>query len=197
MTPDRSFLARCTVNAAALWLASTIVPGMQVPVQTTTCLVILLTFAVIYELVRPLLSFLTLPLALVLVIPAKIAVYMLILIATVAATRFLGVSLAFNGFFTIFWAAVAVGLIRLLLTESVRLYETRQTLRRQRKWIQELRQATTWLTEQVGNWQRIVEERQRALHEQQAWIEELQVAKAWLAGQIARHSGMDRIRRGN
>jgi uncharacterized membrane protein YvlD (DUF360 family) len=168
-----------------------------VPVQTTTCLVILLTFAVIYELVRPLLSFLTLPLALVLVIPAKIAVYMLILIATVAATRFLGVSLAFNGFFTIFWAAVAVGLIRLLLTESVRLYETRQTLRRQRKWIQELRQATTWLTEQVGNWQRIVEERQRALHEQQAWIEELQVAKAWLAGQIARHSEMDRIRRGN
>jgi hypothetical protein len=143
----------------------------------------------IYELVHPLLSIVTFPLALVLVIPAKIAVYMLILIATVAASRFLGASLVFSGFLTIFWAAVAVGLIRLLLTESVRLYETRQTLRRQRKWMQELRQASAWLAEQVGNWHRIVEERQRVLHEQQAWIEELQGAKAWLASQIARHSG--------
>jgi uncharacterized membrane protein YvlD (DUF360 family) len=189
MTAEQSFPSRCLINAAALWLASLIVSGMQMPAQALACLVTLLIFVLIYELVHPLLSIVTFPLALVLIIPVKIAAYMLILIATVAASRFLGASLVFNGFLAIFWAAVAVGLIRLLLTESVRLYETRQTLRRQRKWMQELRQASAWLAEQVGNWHRIVEERQRVLHEQQAWIEELQGAKAWLASQIARHSG--------
>jgi putative membrane protein len=188
MIAEHSFSYRCLASGAALCLASLIVSGMQMPVQATAYLVNLLIFALIYELVRPVLSFLTFPLVIVLVIPVRIGVHMLILIATSVATRFWGASLAFDGFPTIFWAAIAVGLIRLLLTESVRLYETRQALRRQRKWIQELKQSRTWLTEQIANWQRIVEERQRVSREQQAWIEELQAAKAWLAGQIARHS---------
>lgn len=189
MSAEQSFSRRCLVNGAALWLTSLTVSGVQMPAQTLGCLVTLLTFALIYEIIRPLFSIVTFPLALVLVIPAKIAVDMFMLIATVAASRFWGVSLIIAGFLPILFAALVLGLIRLVLTESVRFYEIRQTLRRQRKWIQELKEATIWLTEQVGNWQRIVEDRQRVLHEQQAWIEELQGAKAWLASQIARHSG--------
>jgi len=188
MIAEHSFSCRCLVSAAALCLASLIVSGMQMPFQATAYFLTLLIFAFFYELVRPMLSFLTFPLVLALVIPLRIAVHMVILAATAAATRFWGASLTFDGFPAIAWAAVAVGLIRLLLTEAVRLYETRQALRRQRKWIQELQQAGTWLTVQIGNWQRNAEERQRVSREQQAWIEELQAAKAWLAGQIARHS---------
>jgi len=198
MSADHSFFGRCVVNAVALWLASLIVSGMQMPVQPMAFMVTLLIFGLICELVRPLLSILAFPLVLVLVLPVRIAVYILILIATVTITRLWGPWLGFDGFRSIFSVAVAVGLFRLLLMEAVRLYETRQTLRRQRKWIQELRQATSWLTEQVGNWRRMMEERQRILREQQAWIEELQAAKTWLASQIARHPvHTDRVKREN
>jgi uncharacterized membrane protein YvlD (DUF360 family) len=182
------FTGRCLVSAAALWLASWIVPEVEMTVPAAAWIGTLLIFALMHEVIRPVLSFITCSLVLVLVIPARIAVQMLILSATVAGSGVLGSSLAIEGIATLLWMAIAVGVIRLLLTEFARLHEVRGTIRKQRLWIEELRQAKSWLAEQVRNWQTIAKERQRVLHEQRAWIEELQAAKTWLTGQIARHS---------
>jgi exonuclease VII small subunit len=59
-----------------------------------------------------------------------------------------------------------------------------EVVARVRTWAAELEAAKAWLEEQIRNWQREAEQRERALTELRTWAAELEAAKAWLEEQI-------------
>ena len=59
------FLIRFLINAAALWIATQIVPGVEHTGPWTSLLLVALVFGVLNAVVRPILTFFTLPLTIV------------------------------------------------------------------------------------------------------------------------------------
>ena len=119
------FVIRLLVNAAALWVATRIVPGVTYDGGVLPFLGVALVFGVINATLRPLTKILTFPLIIVTLGIFALVVNGLMLWLTSALSHALGLGFHVDGFWSAFFGALVTSLVSLLLTMFVR--EPRRT----------------------------------------------------------------------
>jgi putative membrane protein len=115
-----SFLIRLLVNAAALWVATRIVPGVSFDSGVGPFLVVALLFGVINATLRPLTKILTFPLILLTLGIFALVVNGLMLWLLSSVSSSLGLGFHVSGFWSAFFGALVVSIVSALLSLSVR-----------------------------------------------------------------------------
>ena len=115
-----SFLIRLLVNAAALWVATRIVPGVSFDSGVGPFLVVALLFGVINATLRPLTKILTFPLILLTLGIFALVVNGLMLWLLSSLSSSLGLGFHVSGFWSAFFGALVVSIVSALLSLSVR-----------------------------------------------------------------------------
>jgi len=114
------FLARLLVNAAALWVATRIVPGVTFDGGVPAFLGVALVFGVINATLRPLTKILTFPLILLTLGIFALVVNGLMLWLTSSLSASLGLGFHVSGFWAAFFGALVVSIVSALLSLSIR-----------------------------------------------------------------------------
>src|SRR5262245_14653860 len=114
------FLIRLLVNAAALWVATRIVPGVTFDGSVTAFLGVALVFGVINATLRPLTKILTFPLILLTLGIFALVVNGLMLWLTSSLSSSLGLGFHVSGFWAAFFGALVVSIVSALLSLSMR-----------------------------------------------------------------------------
>ena len=114
------FLARLLINAAALWVATYVVPGIAYQGRWTSLLVVALVFGVLNASVRPLLKVLTFPLLILSLGLFTLVINALMLWLTGWVSDRLALGFHVAGFWAAFWGGLVVSIISLLLSIFVR-----------------------------------------------------------------------------
>jgi putative membrane protein len=114
------FLFRLLVNAAALWVATRLVPGVSFDGGTLPFLGVALVFGVVNAFVRPLMQILAFPLILVTLGFFLLVVNGLMLWLTSSLSASLGLGFHVAGFWAAFWGAIVVSVTSLLLWMLIR-----------------------------------------------------------------------------
>lgn len=115
-----SFAVRLLVNAAALWVATQIVPGVTYIGGVVPFLFVALVFGVINATLRPLTKLLTFPLIIVTLGIFALVVNGLMLWLTSALSQSLGFGFHVSGFWPAFFGALVVSVVSFLLSVSLR-----------------------------------------------------------------------------
>ena len=115
-----SFIIRLLVNAAALWVATRIVPGVTFDSGVGPFLVVALLFGVINATLRPLMKILTFPLILLTLGIFALVVNGLMLWLLSSLSSSLGLGFHVSGFWSAFFGALVVSIVSALLSLSVR-----------------------------------------------------------------------------
>ena len=114
------FLVRLLVNAAALWVATQVVPGVSFDGGPLPMLGVALVFGVLNASLRPLAKILTFPLIIVTLCIFALVINGLMLWLTSALSSTLGLGFHVSGFWAAFWGALVVSLVSLLLSMLIR-----------------------------------------------------------------------------
>jgi putative membrane protein len=114
------FLVRLLVNAAALWVATQVVPGVSFDGGPLPMLGVALVFGVLNASLRPLAKILTFPLIIVTLGIFALVINGLMLWLTSALSSTLGLGFHVSGFWAAFWGALVVSLVSLLLSMLIR-----------------------------------------------------------------------------
>jgi putative membrane protein len=114
------FLIRLLVNAAALWVATRLVPGVTFDGGALPFLGVALVFGVVNAVIRPLLKILTFPLIIVTLGLFALVVNGLMLWLTSSLSASLGLGFHVSGFWAAFWGAIVVSLTSLVLSLLIR-----------------------------------------------------------------------------
>ena len=114
------FLLRLLINAAALWVATKIVPGVTCSGGGAALLLVALVFGVLNALVRPLLALLSCPLLILTLGLFTFVINAVILLLTSALSGSLGLGFHVDGFWAAFLGALVVTLVSVLLSVFVR-----------------------------------------------------------------------------
>jgi putative membrane protein len=114
------FLLRLLVNAAALWVATRIVPGVSFSGSLAAFLGVALVFGVINATLRPLTKILTFPLILVTLGLFALVVNGLMLWLTSSLSASLGLGFHVSGFWAAFFGALVISVVSALLSLSIR-----------------------------------------------------------------------------
>jgi putative membrane protein len=114
------FLIRLLVNAAALWVATRLVPGVSFDGGALPFLGVALVFGVVNAFIRPVLKILTFPLILVTLGLFALVVNGLMLWLTSSLSASLGLGFHVSGFRAAFWGAIVVSLVSLILSMLIR-----------------------------------------------------------------------------
>ena len=109
-------LWRLLINAAALWAATRIIPGISFNGEWSTLIVVALIFGVLNASVRPLLWFMTLPLLIVTLGLFTFVLNALMLWLTGAVSDWLGLGFQVEGFGAAFLGAVVVSVVSFILS---------------------------------------------------------------------------------
>lgn len=109
-------LLRILINAAALWAATEIVPGVRHDGPWESLLIVALVFGVLNVLVRPILKLLTCPLILLTLGLFTFVINALMLWLTGAVSESLGLGFHVDGFVPAFLGALVVTVVNLLLS---------------------------------------------------------------------------------
>jgi putative membrane protein len=115
-----SFVVRTLVNAAALWVATKIVPGVSFDGGPLAFLGVALVFGVINATLRPLTKILTFPLIIVTLGIFALIVNGLMLWFTSSLSSSLGLGFHVSGFWAAFFGALVVSIVSALLSLSMR-----------------------------------------------------------------------------
>jgi putative membrane protein len=115
-----SFVIRTLVNAAALWVATRIVPGVTFDGGLLAFLGVALVFGVINATLRPLTKILTFPLIIVTLGIFALIVNGLMLWLTSSLSSSLGLGFHVRGFWAAFFGALVVSIVSALLSLSMR-----------------------------------------------------------------------------
>ena len=115
-----SFLVRLLINAAALWVATELVPGVSYTGGPLPFLVVALIFGAINATLRPLMKLLTCPLILLTLGLFALIVNGLMLWLTSTIAESLGLGFRVTGFWPAFWGALVVSIVSTLLSISIR-----------------------------------------------------------------------------
>src|SRR5262245_22067870 len=115
-----AFLIRLLVNAAALWVATRIVPGVTFDGGLTAFLAVALVFGVINATLRPLTKILTFPLIIVTLGIFALVVNGLMLWLTSSLSASLGLGFHVSGFWAAFFGALVVSIVSALISVSIR-----------------------------------------------------------------------------
>jgi putative membrane protein len=113
------FLIRLLVNAAALWVATRIVPGVTYTGGWLPFLGVALIFGVINATLRPLTKLVTLPLILLTLGVFALVVNGLMLWLTSSLSSALGFGFHVSGFWSAFFGALVVSIVGMLLSASL------------------------------------------------------------------------------
>src|SRR6478735_8801531 len=111
-----AFLIRLLVNAAALWAATQVVPGVSYDGGAGPLLVVALVFGVLNASLRPLAKILTFPLIIVTLGIFALVINGLMLWLTSSLSSALGFGFHVSGFWAAFWGALVVSLVGTLLS---------------------------------------------------------------------------------
>ena len=114
------FLIRLLVNAAALWVATRLVPGVSYDGGVLPFLGVALVFGVVNAFLRPVLKILTFPLIIVTLGIFALVVNGLMLWLTSSLSESLGLGFHVSGFWPAFWGALVVSLVSLVLSMMIR-----------------------------------------------------------------------------
>jgi putative membrane protein len=114
------FIIRLLVNAAALWVATRIVPGVTFDGGLIPFLAVALVFGVINATLRPLTKILTFPLILVTLGIFALVVNGLMLWLTSSLSSSLGLGFHVSGFWAAFFGALVVSIVSALLSLTLR-----------------------------------------------------------------------------
>jgi len=114
------FLIRLLVNAAALWVATRLVPGVSFDGGALPFLGVALVFGVVNAFIRPVLKLLTFPLILITLGLFALVVNGLMLWLTSSLSASLGLGFHVSGFWAAFWGAIVVSLTSLVLSLLIR-----------------------------------------------------------------------------
>lgn len=115
-----SFIIRLLVNAAALWVATRIVPGVTYDGGVMPFLGVALLFGVINATLRPLAKILTFPLILLTLGIFALVVNGLMLWLTSSLSSTFGLGFHVSGFWAAFFGALVTSIVSALLSLSVR-----------------------------------------------------------------------------
>lgn len=110
------FLIKLLVNAAALWVATAIVPGVNYTGGTPGLFAVALIFGVINAVIRPVTKLLTCPIILLTLGLFTFVVNGLMLWLTSSLSEGLGLAFHVAGFWPAFWGALVVSLVSVLLS---------------------------------------------------------------------------------
>ena len=114
------FLVRLLVNAAALWVATRIVPGVTFDGGLPAFLGVAFVFGIINATLRPLTKILTFPLILLTLGIFALVVNGLMLWLTSSLSSSLGLGFHVSGFWAAFFGALVVSIVSALLSLSIR-----------------------------------------------------------------------------
>jgi putative membrane protein len=121
-----AFVVRLLVNAAALWVATEVVPGVSYVGGFLPFVAVALIFGIINATLRPLTKLLTCPIILLTLGLFAFVVNGLMLWLTSAVADSLGLGFRVNGFWPAFWGALVVSIVSTLLSMSVRAGEVQE-----------------------------------------------------------------------
>jgi putative membrane protein len=105
------FFIRLLVNAAAIWVAVQLVPGLNYVGSTTSLLIVALLFGVMNALVRPLLLLLTCPFIILTLGLFVLVVNTIMLSLTVWLSGIWDLGLTSSGFWATFLGAVVISIV--------------------------------------------------------------------------------------
>jgi putative membrane protein len=114
------FLLRLFVNAAALWVATRLVPGVTFTGDWLPFLGVALVFGVVNAFIGPVAKILTFPLIIVTLGLFALVVNGLMLWLTSSLSEALGLGFHVNGFWAAFFGALVVSIVSTLLSMMVR-----------------------------------------------------------------------------
>lgn len=113
------FLIRLLVNAAALWVATRIVPGVSYQGEVLPFLGVALVFGVVNAIIRPITKVLTFP---IIILTLGIFIFVingLMLWLTGSLSTSLGLGFHVTGFWAAFWGALVVSIVSTMLSMFV------------------------------------------------------------------------------
>jgi putative membrane protein len=114
------FLVRLLVNAAALWVATQVVPGVTYDGGALPMLGVALVFGVINAFLRPLAKILTFPLIIVTLGLFALVINGLMLWLTSSLSSALGLGFHVSGFWAAFWGGLVVSIVSTILSLLIR-----------------------------------------------------------------------------
>jgi len=110
------FLIRLLVNAAALWVATRIVPGVSYSGGALPLLGVALVFGVVNAVLSPVLKILTFPIIILTLGIFALVINGLMLMLTSGLSSALGLGFHVRGFWAAFWGALVVSLVSTILS---------------------------------------------------------------------------------
>jgi putative membrane protein len=110
------FIVRLLLNAAALWVAVSIVPGVEYTGSVLPFLGVALVFGILNAIVRPILLMLSLPIVMLTLGLFTLVVNALLLWLTAAVSGALGIDFRVLGFIPAFLGALVVTIVSIILT---------------------------------------------------------------------------------
>jgi putative membrane protein len=114
------FVLRLLINAAALWAATRIVPGVTYSGDGVALFAVALVFGLLNALLRPILAFLSCPLLILTLGLFTFVINAVILLLTSALSGSLGIGFHVAGFWPAFLGALVVSVVSVLLSIFVR-----------------------------------------------------------------------------
>src|SRR5262245_35451107 len=110
------FFVRLLINAAALWVATQLVPGVSFNGSWGTLFAVALVFGVVNAFVRPVAKVLTFPLLLLTLGLFTLVINGFMLWLTGALSNALALGFHVRGFWAAFWGALVVSIVSMLLS---------------------------------------------------------------------------------
>jgi putative membrane protein len=114
-----SFLIRLLVNAAALWVATRIVPGVTYSGDFLPFLAVALVFGIVNAFIGPIARLLALPLIILTLGIFALVINGLMLWLTSALSESLGLNFHVNGFWAAFFGSLVVSIVSTVLSTFV------------------------------------------------------------------------------
>ncbi|MGH3992055.1 MAG: phage holin family protein [Pseudonocardiaceae bacterium] len=111
-----SLLLHWLLNAAALWLAAYVLPGLDFTGTPWELLLVAAVFGIVNSLLRPILTVLTCPLIVLTLGLFTLVINALMLMLTGWLSTRWGLGFTVSGFWAAFWGGLVVGLVSLLLS---------------------------------------------------------------------------------
>jgi putative membrane protein len=114
------FLVRLLVNAAALWIATRLVPGVSYDGGALPLFAVALVFGVVNAILRPVAKILTFPLIVLTLGIFALVINGLMLWLTSSLSSALGLGFHVSGFWAAFWGALVVSIVSMMLSMLIR-----------------------------------------------------------------------------
>lgn len=112
----RSLVLHWLLNAAALWVAAWLLPGLEFRGGIAQLLLVAAVFGIVNSLVRPILTVLTCPLIVVTLGLFTLVINALMLMLTGALSERWGLGFTVTGFWAAFFGGLVVGLVSVVLS---------------------------------------------------------------------------------